>query len=217
MDLQFLLDPNLIYLVLVAGLWLAVTAAYMPGTGVIELVSAGLVIGAVLLLASFPTNWFAAILVLVGGVLFLVMPFIEERYQVLTFGGLALQILGSLFLFHGASVSPALIIGVAVVSILYYRFVLLPILRTHRQSAAMRTDRPLVGEYGRVQSPLNPTGMVRVQGESWTARASDDSTLPIPEDASIVVLERDGLTLVVAAESPKPKREPSIEELPNNV
>ncbi len=212
MDLSLLLDPNLVYLVLVAGIWLAVTAAYMPGTGIVELGAAALVVGALLLLASMPTNWWAALLVLVGGVLFLVLPFIEEKYRVLALGGLALQIVGSLFLYNGIMVSLVLIATVAVVSLAYYQFVLTPILRTHRQSAALRTDRPLVGEYGRVQSALNPMGMVRVQGESWSARASEHSTLPVPVDASIVVLDREGLVLIVAPEEPKQKFAPDEEE-----
>lgn len=205
MDLSVLLDPNLVYLVLVTGIWLAVTAAYMPGTGVVELLAAALVIGALLLLASMPTNWWAALLVIVGGVMFLVLPFVEQRHRILSLGGLALQILGSLFLFSAGLVSPILILAVSVISLIYYRYVLIPILRTHQQSAALRTDRPLVGEYGRVQSPLNPTGMVRVQGESWSARASENSRLPVPTDASIVVLDREGLVLIVAPEEPKQK------------
>lgn len=212
MDLTLLLDPNLVYLVLVLGVWLAVTAAYMPGTGIVELLAAVLVIGALLLLASMPTNWWAAVLVIVGGVMFLVLPFVEVRHRVLSLAGLALQILGSLFLFSTIRVSPVLILTVTVISLAYYRFVLTPILRTHQQSAALRTDRPLVGEYGRVQSPLNPTGMVRVQGESWSARASDNSPTPIPMDASIVVLDREGLVLIVAPEEPKRKIEPDSEE-----
>ena len=212
MDLSILLDPNLVYLVLVTGVWLAVTAAYMPGTGIVELLAAALVIGSLLLLASMPVNWWAALLVIVGGVMFLVLPFVEERHRVLSLGGLVLQVVGSLFLFSTAMVSPILILAVTAISLAYCRYVLMPILRTHTQSAALRTDRPLVGEYGRVQSPLNPTGMVRVQGESWSARASENSPTPIPADASIVVLDRDGLVLIVAAEEPKVKNEPGNEE-----
>jgi membrane-bound serine protease (ClpP class) len=212
MDLSVLLDPNLVYLVLVTGIWLAVTAAYMPGTGIVELGAAGLVIGGLLLLAGMPTNWLAALMVLVGGVLFLVVPFIEERHTVLALGGLALQLIGSVFLFNGVSVSLWLIAAVAIVSLAYYRYVLIPILRTHRQSAALRTDRPLIGEYGRVQSILNPTGTVRVQGESWSARLSEQSSLPVPVDASVVVLDREGLVLIVAPEEPKRKHEPDSEE-----
>ena len=212
MDLSILLDPNLVYLVLVTGIWLAVTAAYMPGTGIVELLAAAMVIGGLLLLASMPTNWLAALLVLIGGILFLVLPFLDERYSALSLGGLALQVVGSLFLFNGMTVAPLLILTVGVLSLAYYRFVLIPVLRTHRQSAALRSDRPIIGEYGRVQSVLNPTGTVRVQGESWSARLSENALTPVPVDASVVVVDQEGLVLIVTPEEPKRKVEPVSEE-----
>jgi membrane-bound ClpP family serine protease len=205
-------DPNFIYLVVVAAIWMAVTAAYVPGTGLVEGIAAALAVGSLLLLASVATNWFAALLVLVGGVMFLVVPFLEERYRMIALGGLGLQVLGSLFLFNGLYVSPILIIAIALLSLAYYRFVLIPLLNTHHQSAALRTDRPLVGEYGRVQTALNPAGMIRVQGESWSARLSEDSRAPVAVDATVVVLDQEGLTLIVAPDHPKRKQQPPVEE-----
>jgi membrane-bound ClpP family serine protease len=205
-------DPNFIYLVVIAAIWMAVTAAYVPGTGLVEGIAAALAVGSLLMLANVATNWFAALLVLVGGVMFLVVPFLEERYRLIALGGLGLQVLGSLFLFNGLYVSPVLIIAIALLSLAYYRFVLIPLLNTHHQSAALRTDRPLIGEYGRVQSALNPAGMVRVQGESWSARLSEDSPAPVPVDATVVVLDQEGLTLIVAPEHPKRKQQPVVEE-----
>ena len=190
---------------------MAVTAAYVPGTGIIEGLAVALAVGGLLLLANMATNWFAALLVIVGGVLFLVVPFVEERYRMIALGGLALQVAGGLFLFNGLYVSPVLIFTIALLSLAYYRFVLTPMLHTHHQSAALRTDRPLVGEYGRVQTALTPSGMVRVQGESWSARASDDSPVPVPVDATVLVLEQDGLTLIVTPDSPKRKQPPAEE------
>jgi membrane-bound ClpP family serine protease len=205
-------DPNFIYLVVVAAIWMAVTAAYVPGTGLVEGIAAALAVGSLLLLASVATNWFAALLVLVGGVMFLVVPFLEERYRMIALGGLGLQVLGSLFLFNGLYVSPILIIAIALLSLAYYRFVLIPLLNTHHQSAALRTDRPLVGEYGRVQTALNPAGMIRVQGESWSARLSEDSRAPVAVDATVVVLDQEGLTPIVAPDHPKRKQQPPVEE-----
>lgn len=211
MELTLFQDPNLVYLVVVGAIWLAVTAAYVPGTGLLEVLAAALAVGGLLLLASLPTNWFAALLVLVGGVLFLIVPFIEERYRMLAIGGLGLQILGSLFLFNGMPISLILIITIALLSLAYYRFVLISLLNTHHQSAALRTDRPIIGEYGRAQSELNPSGMVRVQGESWSARLSSDSPAAVPADATVIVLDQEGLTLIVAPDTPKRKQQPELE------
>ncbi len=51
----------------------------------------------------------------------------------------------------------------------------------------------LVGMHGRVVSPLDPTGTVRVNGELWTARSTDR----IDSGAAVVVTGREGLELIV--------------------
>ena len=55
-------DPNLAYVLLVIGLWVAATAAYIPGTGVIDLAAALSLVGALVLLGGVPTNPVGALL-----------------------------------------------------------------------------------------------------------------------------------------------------------
>ncbi len=114
------LDPNLVYVILIIGLWLVVTAAYIPGTGVAEVLAFVGVAVALVALANMPTNWWAVILIVVGVLSFLVMPFLNQRFAALSIGGLALQAFGSVFLFNGMSVALPLIvvmIGIAARSI----------------------------------------------------------------------------------------------------
>ena len=61
-----LVDPNLIYLALIAGLWVGVTAVYMAGTGIPEILSIVLTGGSLLILTQLPTNWLAVILMVEG-------------------------------------------------------------------------------------------------------------------------------------------------------
>ena len=91
----FAVDPNLAYIILLVGLWGAVTAAYIPGTGVAELGAAAISIFAIILMASLPTNWVAVLGVVFGVLGFLVMPFINHRWLLLAVAGLILQALGS--------------------------------------------------------------------------------------------------------------------------
>lgn len=196
------LDPNLVYLILIAGLWLSVTAAYLPGTGIVEVLAIGGVIVALFVLANMPTNWLAVLLLVVGVLGFLIMPFIDQRFALLSVGGLILQALGSLFLFNGLSVSLPLIAVTIGAALLYHRFALLRVLETHRAQPAMLEDEPIIGASGYVQKALDPVGTVYVRGESWTARAADD----LPPGTPITVVEREGLTLYV--EAIKSKREP---------
>lgn len=52
----------------------------------------------------------------------------------------------------------------------------------------------MVGVQGRVTSPLNPRGFVRIQGELWEARADKEH---INAGADVIVVAQQGLKLVV--------------------
>lgn len=187
------LDPNLVYLILIAGLWLSVTAAYIPGTGIVEVLALVGVVAALLALATMPTNWWAVILIVIGVLGFLIMPFIDRRFALLAVGGLALQAVGSLTLFTGVSVALPLVVVTVAAALLYHRFALLPTLEHHRGSPAMLEDEPLTGLHGYVQRALDPVGTVYVRGESWSARSDDK----IDAGTEIAVVDQEGLTLYV--------------------
>jgi membrane-bound serine protease (ClpP class) len=196
-----LLDPNLVYLILIAGLWLSVTAAYVPGTGVVEALALVGVVAALAALATMPTNWWAVILIVVGVLGFLIMPFLDRRFALLAVGGLALQAVGSLTLFDGAMVGLPVVFVTIVGALLYHRFALLPTLEHHRGSPAMLEDEPLTGLHGYVQSALDPVGAVYVRGETWSARSDHR----IDAGTEVTVVDQEGLTLFV--EPAKHKRQ----------
>jgi membrane-bound ClpP family serine protease len=197
------IDPNLVYLILLVGLWMSVTAVYMPGTGVVELLAGIGVIASLVVLANMPTNWWAVILIVVGVLSFLIIPFIDRRFALLAVGGLVLQVVGSLTLFSVGSVSVPLIAVTIIASLLYHRYALMPALEHHRSKPAMLEDEPIVGLNGYVQSALNPVGTVYVRGETWTAR----SDKPLEKGTEIAVVDQEGLTLYVEALKRKRRQE----------
>lgn len=205
--MPFSLDPNIVYLILLGGLWLSVTAAYVPGTGIIEVVAAIAIIASVVVLASMPTNWLAVVAVVIGTSGFFVIPFLDRRYANVALLGLALQVVGSLALFSGVAVSIPLIAVITLISLFYYRFALLPMRASNTRKASLIDDEPIIGARGVVQSPVDPVGTVRVRGESWTARSDQ----PLEPGTEIVVVDTEGLTLFVEAE--KVKRQPVEESL----
>jgi membrane-bound serine protease (ClpP class) len=204
MPVDFAVDPNIVYLILLFGLWSGVTAAYIPGTGVVELISAGASLAAIVILASMPTNWLALLILVVGVAGFLVMPFVNRRFALLAVGGLLLQAVGSFFLFEGISVSLPLIAATIALSLLYHRFVLLPILERHQTLPAWSDDDALIGARGRVMTALNPSGTVQAGGELWSARSNE----PLDSGDEVEVVRREGLVLVV--EPLKRKRDTHI-------
>jgi membrane-bound serine protease (ClpP class) len=211
---SLVVDANVIYLVLVFGLWAAVTASYIPGTGVAEVIALIALGISLVLLFGLPTNWTAVLLIAIGVLAFLLIPFVNARLARAAQAGLVLQVIGGLFLFTGEVRVSWLIIGLTVgASLLYHHYALMPLLRRARQSAAVRDDNAeLIGADGRVVKPFMPVGKryvgtVHVRGEQWTAAA--DHALDSGDE--VVVLERDGLQLYV--ESLKHKHTPQPEEV----
>lgn len=196
------LDVNVVYLALIATLWLGVTATYVPGTGLLEVLSAAIAIGAVYMLSSLPTNWGAVIVLIVGVLSFIVMPFLNRQLTALAVGGLVLQGIGSLFMFNGLQVSPVIIALILVLSLAYHRYVLIPTLEKSRLQPLVDDDTSLIGARGRVVSTIDPVGTVNVRGELWTA----NSDHPLQAGEEVVVVERDGLNIFV--EGVKQKRAP---------
>lgn len=197
-----IIDPNLVYLILIFGLWMSVTAAYIPGTGAAEILAVIGVIAALVVLASLPTNWWAVVLIVVGVLSFLVIPFLNRRYAPLALGGLVLQTVGSIFLFNGLAVSLPLVVVTIIAALIYHRYALMRTLDYHRAKPAMLEDEPIAGQIGYVQRALDPVGTVYVRGESWTARSDQK----LEAGTEVAVLEQDGLTLYV--EAVKHKRQP---------
>jgi membrane-bound serine protease (ClpP class) len=202
----FLTDPNIVYIILWAGLWIAVTAAHAPGTMVIEGLALVGLAAAALLLLNLPTNWLAVLLLTAGIVGFILIPFFKQQYTTLSLGGLILQAAGGYFLFNGLYVSPLVIGATIAVSLIYHFFVLLPAMRQIKQHAVEDRDSLLVGMEGRVVKALNPIGTVQVNSELWTATSNRD----LPSGTRVIVVERNGLQLYV--EATKDKREPAHED-----
>ena len=194
-------DPNIVYIALVFGLWLGVTATYMPGTGLLEVLAAAGIIGALALLGNMPTNWGAVIVLVLGVLSFMVMPFLQQQLVPLAVGGLLLQAVGGWFMFDGVSVSPFIVALTVLLPLAYHRYALLPILEKARTRPMMDEDDALIGARGRVVKALDPTGTVQVRGELWTAR----SDRPLQSGDEIIVIEREGLNVFV--EGIKRKRE----------
>jgi membrane-bound serine protease (ClpP class) len=184
------LDPNLVYILLIAGLWLGVLAMYIPGTGFAELFALVLILGSLLLLSTMPINWIALVILVLGVSGFLLLPFFGEswgRYAVL---GLALQGVGGYYLFPNQAVSILLIGASLVFGLVYYYKVLVPVLASQNQK---REDEIIIGSQGRVVKELDPVGTVYVKKELWRARSEE----PLAKDTLVVVVAQDGLELRV--------------------
>jgi len=188
-----LISPNLVYLLLMAGLWLSATGTYIPGTGVVEVVGGGLILLTLYLLTALSTNWIALILLVVGASVFFLLPLLKPEWIRIAEGGLVVQALASFFLFTNATVSPVLIVAGVLLAWFYHHTVLKAILKQQRQLSSTQKDEFLVGARGRVVAPIEDKGTVQVKGELWTARSIDR----LESGTEVVVTEQNGLELSV--------------------
>lgn len=195
------IDPNLAYVLLVIGLWVGATSAYIPGTGIIEGAAILIVFTGVLFMATLPTNMAGLLLLSVGVVGFAIIPFIRKRSLWLIAVGVVLQVVGSVFLYNGLSVSPVLIAVALGIPLAYHTFILTPIMERQfsRPAGALERDANIVGMKGRVVEILNPIGTVYVNGEAWTAEGRRKLKAGMP----IVVVAREGLRLMVELDREK--------------
>ncbi|MGB7340873.1 MAG: NfeD family protein [Phototrophicaceae bacterium] len=188
-----LLDPNLIYLALVAGLWIGVTAVYIPGTGIPEITSLVLLVGSLVILGSLATAWWAVAALFLGVSMFLLLPFFGEKYGRFAEVGLIGQVIGGWFLFQDQSISPIVIAVTVILSLLYNRFVIIPTMRNQRHYNEYDESNAVIGIRGRVVKDLDPVGTIYVNKELWRARSSED----LSRDTSVMVVGQDGLELIV--------------------
>ena len=187
--------PNLLYLLLVAGLWLAALAIVSPGTGFLE----GLAF-ITLVLAGFGTlylywnGW--AVAVLAGGAVLLFLSVRLPRTEIWLGASALAFCVGSVFLFRveagGSAVHPALAVVVSLLTLGFFWLSIRKALAAHQVQPTIDLSA-LLGQIGEVRTTLDPIGSAYVAGELWTARCD----VRVEAGASVKVLDREGLMLIV--------------------
>lgn len=187
--LSVLANPNIAYLLMalgMLGIYVEVThpGAIFPGVvGVIAMLLA------LYSLSVLPVSMAGVALIVVGLVLFLLEVKVTS-YGLLTVGGLASFVLGSLMLFDSPipdmRVSLAVIVPAALLVAVVTTFLLSRVLKAHSRRPSTGKEG-LVGEVGRVVRDLDPKGTVAVHGEYWDA-AANGATLPYGTEVRVVAV-----------------------------
>jgi len=198
--------PNLLFLGLVAGFWLAALAVLVPGTGALEALALGALVLAGLGTLVVPINEWALVPIL-AAIGFFVLSLRERRTGIwLALAAIALS-LGSAFLYGEESgapaVHPVLAVLISVLTLGYFWLVVRKALAAHAERPTF-DPQAVIGEVGEARTDLNPTGSVYVGGELWTARADHQ----ISAGSRVRVRRKDGLTLSVEIEPSPPDHAP---------
>jgi len=197
--LQTISDPNIAYILFTLATIGLITEISNPG-----MVFPGVAGGISLFLAFYSLGvlnayWGGLALLLLAVGLF-IAEYFTTSFGLLTAGGIASLIMGSLILFShspGIEVSRGLIIGVTAGVTAFAIFVVGAIIRGQRRRKATGAEG-MIGEIAIAKTPLDPTGTVLAQGELWTAASEGGRIAPGEE---VIITKVEALKLWVAKKS----------------
>lgn len=195
--LAVITDPNVAYLLMMAGMLGVFFELSNPGA-----ILPGVIGGICLILAFFafqslPVNWAGLLLILFGLVL-LIAEIKVVSHGVLAIGGVVSMLLGSLMLYDapettGIRLSWYVVVPtVGTTGALVFFAVTMGIRALYRPSVT--GEAAMVGRLGVARSALEPDGRVLIDGELWRA-VSPDGRIEAGEPVRVTAI--DGLTLEV--------------------
>jgi membrane-bound serine protease (ClpP class) len=190
-------NPNIAYLLLLAGIYGILFEFFSPGA-----VLPGVIGGISLLIAAYALNLLPINYAGVGLLLLGVAMMAGEAFApsgALAVGGVVAFAVGSLFLFSGDApgfeLSWAVVASATAVSLALFAIALAAVWRSHRRTVATG-DAALVGSAGEVVRWGEQGGEIQVKGERWRAT----SATPLAPGQRVRILARHDLTLVIAPE-----------------
>ncbi len=193
--LNFFADPQLVFLlfiIAIVGIGMEVKNPGMIFPGTLGGISLFLFLMAIRVL---PINIFGLALIILSITLFILeLKFIS--YGLLTIGGIASFVFGSMILFDsplpGMSISIVSIIGVVIFLLLFFFVLIRSILAAHRGKVTTGMEG-LIGETGTAMVNFNKSGKIMIHGEYWNAESDEE----IKKDDQVTVAASNGMTLIV--------------------
>jgi membrane-bound serine protease (ClpP class) len=193
--LDFLLDPNIAFLVLAVGALALYTEFNHPGAIVPGVVGVVFILLALFALNLLPTRYAAFTLIIAAFVMFV----LEAKFAthgILGLAGIALLTLGGLLLVDGPipqmRVQLWTAVGVSIPLGIITVFLMGIALRA-RRNKVVTGEQGLIGAVGEARTDIDPEGKVFVLGELWNAHARARVGMGDP----IVVRRVEGLELEV--------------------
>lgn len=194
--LSILSNPNIAYLLFLAGILGVFFELSSPGAIVPGIIGGISLILALFAFQTLPVN-FAGILLMLLAVVLFVLEIKVPSHGALSIGGVVSLILGSLMLFRPRYGEPGVSLFVIVPAVMvtagFFAFAIGMALRAQRRRPLTGREG-MVGEVGIVVEEISPVGRVRVRGEVWSAT----SGVPIERGARVRIDSVEGLQLVVS-------------------
>jgi membrane-bound serine protease (ClpP class) len=202
--LALISDPNIAYLLMMAGMLGIFFELSNPGS-----ILPGIIGGICLILAFFafqslPVNW-AGLLLLLFGIVLLIVEIKVVSHGILAIGGVISMLLGSIMLYDAPEITGirlswfVIVPTVGTTAGLVFFAVSMGIRALYRPPTT--GSSAMVGRLGVTRTPLQPDGQVLIDGELWRA-VSPDPGVAAGEPVQVTAI--DGLTLTVTRSTRRP-------------
>jgi membrane-bound serine protease (ClpP class) len=204
--MEFILNPNVAYVLLALSFLVTIFALVAPGTGVLEILSLFSLLLVGYTVANMAVNTWAIVLLLVGVILVILSLKRAGKWYFLAVS-IATLMVGMLFVYrsfdgHLLAIDPSLAVIVSAVMGVFIWIIGRNTSAAYKLASARNPDR-VVGMTGRAVTDILNDGSVYVDGENWSA--TSDSM--ITKGSAVIVRERSGLVLKVSLpEVEKPKK-----------
>lgn len=193
--MEFLLEPNIAYLILLASVLLGFMALVSPGTGLFEVGAFFCIALAGYAVYNLSFNGWALILLVLS-----IFPFVyaiqKPKREIYLGVAILLVVIGSVFMFPRAAGKAAVNPIVAITASALVAGFLWISVRKSIEAGSVRPSHDLeglVGQIGEARTDVQEEGSVQVAGEMWSARSAS----LVPKGSSVRVVRRDGFVVVV--------------------
>ena len=195
--LDVITNPNIAYILMLIGIYGILFELYNPGSILPGVVGGICLILGLYSLQTLPVNYAGLLLIVFAVILFLLEIKIPS-YGLLTIGGIAALVMGSIMLFETSMpflrVSWEVILTMVLLSILFFVFAIGMAIRTQRTKPTTG-QQGMIGETGQVTKRIDPVGTVKVHGEYWTATA--DAPIKAGKQVQVIAYDSKHLKLKV--------------------
>jgi membrane-bound serine protease (ClpP class) len=173
--LNIVSDPSIAYILMLLGIFGILFEFFIPGAilpGIVGVIS---LILAYYAMHTLPVNFAGLALIIFAIILFLLEIKIVS-HGMLAIGAIVSLLLGSMMLIKPGSalemarISRTVIISSTAVSALFFLFIIGLGIKVQRRKP-VTGPKALIGDTGEVIDPLDPTGTIKVRGETWNAES----------------------------------------------
>ena len=198
--MDFLLNPSIAYLVLVAAVLFTLVAIMTPGTGIAEILAVFALLLAGYAVYHLSFHWWALVVLVLSAIPFLYSVRGPRRGWWLALSILGLT-LGSIFFFPAEDGLISVDLPLAIITTVAYSAFLWFAARKVLEISAVRPAHELaglIGQKGEAKTAIGEEGSVQVSGELWSAR----SETQLPVGSTVKVVAREGFVLIVERDVP---------------